>query len=214
MGGTVADASGPMSFSRFGLPRRAAADFARAEQLFAATGQELEYAMARHNRGLVALIRGDLPEALAYLDEAGSRYDALGVTNPDLAIDRCSALLAAGLAAEAAQETETALSQVPRQGEMAYRKAELLFVAATAALAAGDPANARERARQARRLFRTQRAGHLGGARRPRPRRGPIRGRRAVRRLVRHAERVAARLDASPGPARRCARTCSPAASR
>ena len=51
--------------------------------------------MARHNLGLVALGRGDLPGALAYFDEAGSRYDALGVTHPDLAIDRCSALLAA-----------------------------------------------------------------------------------------------------------------------
>ena len=99
----------------FGLPGRAAADFAQAEQLFAASGQEREYAMARHNRGLVALIRGDLPEALTYLDEAANRYDVLGVTNPDLALDRCSALLAAGLAGEAAQETETALSDVSRR---------------------------------------------------------------------------------------------------
>ena len=50
----------------------------------------------------MALYRGDLPEALTYFDEAGNRYDALGETNPELAIDRCSALLAAGLAAEAA----------------------------------------------------------------------------------------------------------------
>ena len=35
-----------------GLPGRAAADFARAEELFATSGQELEYAKARHNRGL------------------------------------------------------------------------------------------------------------------------------------------------------------------
>ena len=83
--------------------------------MFATSGQEFEYAKARHNRGLVALIRGDLPEALAYLDEAGNRYDALGETIPDLAIDRCSALLAAGLAAEAAQETDTALSRLLRR---------------------------------------------------------------------------------------------------
>ena len=112
--------------------------------------------MARHNRGLAALIRGDLPEALAYFDEAGNRYDALGETNPDLAIDRCSALLAAGLAGEAAQETDAALGRIPPRGGIAYKKAELLFAAATAALAAGNPAVARERARQARRLFRTQ----------------------------------------------------------
>ena len=143
-------------FLGLGLPGRAAADFARAEELFATNGQELEYAKARHNRGLAALSRGDLPEALAYFDEAGNRYDALGETNPDLAIDRCSALLAAGLAGEAARETDTALSRIPPEGGIAYKKAELLFAAATAALAAGDPADARERARQARRLFRAQ----------------------------------------------------------
>jgi tetratricopeptide (TPR) repeat protein len=144
------------AFLGLGLPGRAAADFARAEELFATSGQELEYAMARHNRGLTALIRGDLPGALAYFDEAGNRYDALGETNPDLAIDRCSALLAAGLAGEAARETDTALGRIPPEGGIAFKNAELLFAAATAALAAGDPAIARERARQARRLFRAQ----------------------------------------------------------
>jgi tetratricopeptide (TPR) repeat protein len=143
-------------FLAFGLPRRAGADFARTEELFAASGQELEYAKARHDRALVALVRGDLPQALTYLDEAGNRYDALGETNPDLAIDRCSALLAAGLAGEAAQVTDTALGRLPPGGGIAYKTAELLFAAATAALAAGNPADARERAGQARRLFRTQ----------------------------------------------------------
>ncbi len=143
-------------FLGLGLPGRARTDFARSEELYATTGQELEYAKARHNRALVALIRGDLPEALTYLDEAANRYDALGETLPDLAIDRCSALLAAGLAVEAAQETAVALSQLPPGGGIAYKKAELLFAAATAALAAGIPADARERAGQARRLFRTQ----------------------------------------------------------
>ena len=139
-----------------GLPGRAAADFARAEELLATKGQELEYAKARHNRGLAALSRGDLPEALTYFDEAGNRYDSLGETNPDLAIDRCTALLTAGLAGEAAHETDVALGRLPPGGGIAYKTAELLFAAASAALAAGNPANARERAGQARRLFRTQ----------------------------------------------------------
>ncbi len=184
-------------FLAFGLPRRAAADFAQAEQLFAVTGQEREYAVARHDRGLVALIRGDLPEALTYLDEAANRYDALGVTNPDLALDRCSALLAAGLAEEAAQETETALGQVSQQGKTAYRTADLLFAAATAALAASDSAKARELVRQARRLFRTQgrdlqeaRASLvLAEARYAAGEHTPA--------LLQYAEEVAARLEAS-----------------
>jgi tetratricopeptide (TPR) repeat protein len=143
-------------FLGLGLPRRAAADFVRAEELFSTTGQELEYAKARHNRGLVALGRGDLPEALVYLDEARNRYDALSESLPELTIDRCSTLMAAGLAGEAAQEAAIALSELPPGGGIAYRKAELLFAAATASLAAGHPADARQLARQASRLFRTQ----------------------------------------------------------
>ena len=184
-------------FFAFGLPRRAAADIAQAEQLFAVTGQEREYAIARHDRGLVALDRGDLPEALTYFDEAANRYDALGVTLPELVIDRCSALLAAGLAGEAARETESALSLVSQEGKTAYKTADLLFAAASAALTAGDPAKARERVRQAHRLFRTQgralqeaRASLvLAEARYAAGEHSPA--------LLRYAEGVAARLDAS-----------------
>ena len=143
-------------FIDLGLPARAETDWARAEKLFAANGQELEYAMARHNFGLAALMHGDLPEALAYLDEAGSRYDALGEIIPDLAIDRCRALLAAGLATEAARAAGTALARTGPESGIAYKRAELLYVAATAELVAGDTAAATERARQARRLFRAQ----------------------------------------------------------
>ena len=143
-------------FLGLGLPGRAGADWARAEEMYATSGQEFEYAKARHNRGCMSLSRGDLPEALTYFDEAGSRYDELGENMPELAIDRCSALLAAGLAEEAARETGAALSRLPLEGGIAYRKAELLFAAATAALAAGQPADARQRATQAHRLFRAQ----------------------------------------------------------
>jgi CHAT domain-containing protein/tetratricopeptide (TPR) repeat protein len=184
-------------FLALGLPRRASADYDRAEALFAANGQELEYAKARHSLGLVALSRGDLPQALSYLDEAGNRYDALGETLPELAIDRGWALLAAGLAKDAARETATALTRVPPGGGSAYKRAELLFAAATAALAAGDPADARERAGQARRLFRAQDRGvwetcadlvfaqarYAAGDR--------------DARLFRHVELIAVRLDAS-----------------
>jgi tetratricopeptide (TPR) repeat protein len=184
-------------FLALGLPNRAAADFARAEQLFAVNGQELEYAKARHSLGLVALSRGDLPGALSYFDEAAHRYDALGETIPDLAIDRCSALLAAGLAAAAARETDTALSQIPPQGGIAFKKAELLFAAATAALAAGRPAEAAQRAGQARRLFRAQ--GRAVWAARADLVLAQARYAAGVRsaRLLRFAQDVAARLDAS-----------------
>ncbi|GAA3103432.1 tetratricopeptide (TPR) repeat protein [Kribbella aluminosa] len=137
-----------------GATVRADADFAVAEKLYAATGQEFEYAEARQNRGLAAYARGDLPAALRYLDEAGRRFAAVGVSWPDLAIDRCGVLLAAGLSAEALAELDQAIGA---EGGPATKRGELLFAAATAALAAGDPAGAQERAERARRLFSAQR---------------------------------------------------------
>ena len=184
-------------FLALGLPKRAAADFTRAERLFAANGPELEYAKARHSLGLVALSRGDLPGALSYFDEAGSRYHALDETIPDLAIDRCSALLAAGLVAEAAEVTETALGQIPPQGGIAYKNAELLFAAATAALAAGRPVDAKQRADQARRLFEAQgRAIWAARADLVLAQARYAAGERSAR-LFRFVEGAAARLDAS-----------------
>jgi CHAT domain len=184
-------------FIGLGLPLRAEADWVRAEELFATNGQELEYAKARHNFGLAALIHGDLPEALAYLDEAGSRYDALGEINPDLAIDRCLALLAAGLATEAAREAGTALARAGPESGIAYKRAELLYVAATAELAAGNTAAATERARQGRRLFQAQqrpvwaaRAGLVLAQARF------AAGERSAR-LLRYSERAAAGLEAT-----------------
>ncbi|TDO58978.1 CHAT domain-containing protein [Kribbella sp. VKM Ac-2571] len=136
-----------------GATVRADADFAVAEKLYAATGQEFEYAEARQNRGLVAYSRGDLPAALRYLDEAGRRFAAVDVVWPDLAIDRCGVLLAAGLSAEALAEMDQAIAA---EGGTATKRGELLFAAATAALAAGNPAAAQERADRARRLFSAQ----------------------------------------------------------
>ena len=57
-------------FLGLGLPGRAAADFARAEELFAANGQELEYAYARHNRGLAGA-EPRRPSRGAYLPRRG-----------------------------------------------------------------------------------------------------------------------------------------------
>ncbi|WP_134102151.1 CHAT domain-containing protein [Kribbella pratensis] len=140
-----------------GGTKRADADFAVAEKLYAATGQEFEYAEARQNRGLVAYSRGDLPSALRYLDEAGRRFAAVGVVWPDLAIDRCGVLLAAGLSAEALAEMDQAIARMEAEGGTATKRGELWFAAATAALAAGDPQAAQDRADRARRLFSAQR---------------------------------------------------------
>jgi len=184
-----------MQYLATGETGRADADLEEAERLLAATGQELESAVAGHNRGLVAFARGDLPRALGYLDQAGRRYKELGTPMPDLAIDRCVVLLAAGLAKEAFRDADAAVARLEQGAGQATKEAELLFAAATAALAAGDPVVARERAGRARRMFRVQRRDWwaaradlvLVQARYAAGDRGP--------RLLRQADGVAVRLD-------------------
>jgi tetratricopeptide (TPR) repeat protein len=139
-----------------GSARRAGQDLDRAERLFATTSQDVEIAYTWHNRGLVAFRSGDVPLALSYLDQAQRRYQALGVRVPDLAIDRCAVLLAAGLARDALQEADTAVRAVELTGGQPTKKAELLLTAARAALAAGQPPAALARAQAARRMFAAQ----------------------------------------------------------
>jgi tetratricopeptide (TPR) repeat protein len=143
--------------SALGQAARADRDLAVAERLFAAAGQELESAMAVSSRADLAFQVGDLPGALGYLDEAAARYHALGVDRPQLAIDRCTVLLAAGLAGEALDVAGAAVGYHTRAGGQRSKVAELLFTAARAALAAGDPATATGYARKARDQFRAQR---------------------------------------------------------
>jgi len=138
-----------------GSTRRAELDLVRAEQLCATTRQELELAFTRHNRGLVAFRAGDLPLALSHLEEAAGRYKLLTVPMPDLAIDRCAVLLAAGLSADALAEADTAVASFPHGGKLTT-KAELLLSAARAALASAEPGIAIERADAARRMFGAQ----------------------------------------------------------
>jgi tetratricopeptide (TPR) repeat protein len=139
-----------------GQTRRADAEFLAAERQYDLAGQEWEYATARHNRGLVAAASGHVPEALEYLAEAGRRYEQLGTPMPDVAIDRCAVLLSAGLATDAWAEADDSARRLGR-AVPAVKLAELLYSSATAALAAGDPPAARDRAEQAARLFRRQR---------------------------------------------------------
>ncbi|RSM42780.1 CHAT domain-containing protein [Actinoplanes sp. ATCC 53533] len=136
-----------------GQAARADRDLAVAERLFAAAGQELESAMVVQNRADVAVQAGDLPGALACLDEAAKRYDRLGLHLPDLVFDRCKALLAAGLTDEALAEADAGVARLARRSS---DRAKLLFVAARAAQAAGRPDGAAKRAQAAHDLFRAQ----------------------------------------------------------
>ncbi|MFC0529409.1 CHAT domain-containing protein [Phytohabitans kaempferiae] len=142
-------------YAALGQAARADRDLATAERLLAGAGQELESAMAVHNRADLALQGGDIPRALGFLDAAGERYAALGVTRPNLAIDRCAVLLAAGLAGEAFTVADEAVRRAGTGGDRT-KVAELLLTAARAALAAGRFPEASKRAAAARDLFRRQ----------------------------------------------------------
>ena len=136
-----------------GQAGRAFRDLDIAERLYTQLGQDLEAAMTIQNRADVAVQAGDLPAALTHLDEAASRYAALGYVSSDLVFDRCKVLLAAGLAAEALAEADAGITRLAGRSA---DKAELLFAAARAAQAAGRPSDAAVRATAARNLFRAQ----------------------------------------------------------
>jgi hypothetical protein len=138
-----------------GATRRAQRDLDRAESLFATTRQELELAYIWHNRAMVAFRSGDLPLALSHLDEADHRYRLLDVPMPELSIDRCAVLLAAGLLGDALREADAGVATFPRGGKPTM-KAELLLSGARAALAAADPRTAVARAEAALAMFASQ----------------------------------------------------------
>jgi tetratricopeptide (TPR) repeat protein len=132
---------------------RAAADQRLSERLYAETNQSYAAALAVQNRGHVAFMAGDLPTALTCLDEAQARLDALGTRTGELIIDRCTVLLAAGLARDALHAADAGLTETLGQPT---RRAELDLLAARAALACGEPEAAGLRAGAAESLFAAQ----------------------------------------------------------
>ena len=135
---------------------RADLDYARAETLYAECGQQLEYASARQERGLAAHARGDLPTALAHLDHAEALYDRLGIFEADLFVNKCTVLLAAGLAADALREVTAAVARIEQDHGSPIRRAELLYSSAVAAAATDDLGLAQNHSSEALRLFRRQ----------------------------------------------------------
>ena len=119
-------------------------------------GQQAEYASARQERGLAAHARGDLPTALAHLDHAQVLFDRLGIFVADLFVNKCTVLLAAGLARDALGEANAAVARIEQDHGSATRRAELLYSSAVAAAATADFGLAQDRSAEALRLFRRQ----------------------------------------------------------
>lgn len=131
----------------------AAADFKGFGEIASALGHQADVPMSVHNRGFVAFLAGDLPGALALYSEAAEAFDANGELLADGVVDRCDALLAAGLGDEASGVVEEALGA---RSLLRRERALLTLALATAELARGDSARAAALADRARTMFLRQ----------------------------------------------------------
>ncbi|HEX5919733.1 MAG TPA: CHAT domain-containing protein [Nocardioides sp.] len=127
--------------------------FAEYGRLSAAMGDVGGVAVADHNIGWLAFLRGDLPRALEQYATAAARFDSLGITNVDLVLDQVAAYLSGGLAQDALALVESALVARPLQPR---EQADLLVAVAGAALAADDWERAVSAADEGSSLLRAQ----------------------------------------------------------
>jgi CHAT domain-containing protein len=134
--------------------RRARLDLIWCQRVAGDGGDDLNAAKALHNLGYCELLAGDIPAALQRFDAAADSYRLIAPGNlPVLAMDKARALLAAGLADDAASELDSAMVAFRRQ-RLDQDLAEAELARSEAALAAGEPAVARRWATVAERRFR------------------------------------------------------------
>jgi tetratricopeptide (TPR) repeat protein len=136
--------------------RRARPDAIWCHRVAADGGHHMIAAKALHDLGYCDLLAGDIPAALRLFTAAASGYQvsAPGFL-PVLAMDKARALLAAGLAGDAAGELDSAMDSFLEQ-RLDYDLAEAELARAEAALAVGEPATAHRWAVAAERRFRRQ----------------------------------------------------------
>jgi CHAT domain-containing protein len=137
-----------------GQVRQARGDLVWCRRVATAEGDDVIAAKALHNLGYCDLLAGDIPAALRGFTAAANTYrlSAPGFLLV-LATDKASALLAAGLAGDAAREVDGAIATSRRQ-RLEQNMAEAQLIRAQAALAAGELVAARRWAVAAERRFR------------------------------------------------------------
>jgi tetratricopeptide (TPR) repeat protein len=138
-----------------GDPRRAKADNARADELFAVLDLPWSRASARWNLGIIEGKRGDIPASLAAFDSAIDAFRKADRPMAGLLTEKGTVLLSAGLADEALQTIAPAVAELS-QGGQAADLAEVQLLLARAQLSAGEPGPAGESAAAARRGFTRQ----------------------------------------------------------
>jgi tetratricopeptide (TPR) repeat protein len=142
------------AYLNIGHVGQARADLVWCRRVAMDEGHEAIAAKAVHNLGYCDLLAGDIPAALQLFDEAARAYRRLvpGYL-PVLATDRARALLAVGLAGDAASELDGAIATF-RRLRLDHDLAEAELARAQAALASGELATTRRWAAAAERRFR------------------------------------------------------------
>lgn len=120
---------------------------------------ELSAAFVRQNMGWIDTLRGDVPAALAHLDDAEQRFRSLGSRLGFILRDRSELLLSVNLLSEARQTAEQAVRQIADEGQLIALPEARLILARVATLR-GDSGYAVEQARRAVAEFATQRRPH------------------------------------------------------
>jgi len=139
-----------------GNVRRARGDFLKGRDIASAANLELTMAKVTHNLGYCDLLNGDIPSALHLFGAAADAYRGIAPgMMPVLETDRARALLAVGLADEAASALEIAITAFRRRRSDQYC-AEAELDRAQAALAVGDAQAARRWSAAAIRRFRAR----------------------------------------------------------
>jgi tetratricopeptide (TPR) repeat protein len=134
----------------------AEAELIQAEQLCRSHGLHTQLTIVVENLAFLHVRRGDVPNALHFLDEAERRHAALGTRAGTVLLDRSELLLSVGLATEAREAAEGAVAELTRtRWRSAHPQAQLLL--AEACLLEGDVSAARRAAAQAVVSFRRQR---------------------------------------------------------
>ncbi len=86
----------------------AESDLREAERLCKSLDLELSLGFVHQNLGWVRAIRGDVPAALSYLDQAERRLSSMGAGLEEVLTDRSQLLLSASLVSEAREAAEQA----------------------------------------------------------------------------------------------------------
>jgi tetratricopeptide (TPR) repeat protein len=133
----------------------AEADLRAAERLCRSLGLELSLGFVHQNLGWVRSLRGDVPSALAHMDEAERRFRSTGAGLGELLTDRSQLLLTASLVSEAREVAREAVELFERD-RRGLLLPEVRLLLAQAASRDGHPELAAEQAGRAVREFTRQ----------------------------------------------------------